>query len=299
MPFSPSARMLSKSLYIMPAVFVLLWSTGFIGAKMGLPYAEPMTFLAIRFAICAALVLALCLVTKTAWPERWQDWLHISLVGLMLHGGYLGGVFASIYHGTDAGVSALIVGIQPLIVAALAGIVLNEKISRRQWTGLGLGLVGVFLVVANKLNLGSGNLLSTSLSVIALFSISASTLYQKKYSSNMDIKSANFIQFLVAALFCWLMSLVFETGTVVWSGEFIFALLWLIFVLSLGAVTLLYLLLRRDGSANVASLFYLVPPCTAITAYFLFDETLAPVGIAGMIAAILGVALVNVPARKS
>lgn len=299
MSSAPANSILNKGLYVMPALFVLLWSTGFIGAKMGLPYAEPMTFLAIRFAICAAILLPLCMLTDTKWPARWQDWLHVSVVGLLLHGGYLGGVFASIYHGTDAGVSALIVGIQPLIVAALAGFVLNEKISRRQWFGLGLGLVGVFLVVVNKLNLGSGNLLSTSLSVVALFSISACTLYQKKYTSKMDIKSSNFIQFLVTALFCWMLSAALETGTVIWSAEFIFALGWLIIVLSLGAVTLLYLLLRRDGSTNVASLFYLVPPCTAITAYFLFDETLAPIGIAGMIAAIVGVALVNVPARKS
>lgn len=282
----------------MPAVFVLLWSTGFIGAKMGLPYSEPMTFLAIRFAICAAIILPLCLLTETKWPARWQDWVHVSMVGLLLHGGYLGGVFASIYHGTDAGVSALIVGIQPLMVAALVGIFLKEKISPRQWVGLGLGLMGVFLVVFNKLNLGSGNLLSTCLSIIALFSISACTLYQKKYSSQMDIKSSNFIQFVVAGLFFWILSAVLETGSVIWSAEFIFALTWLILVLSLGAVTLLYLLLRRDGTTNVASLFYLVPPCTAVVAYLLFDETLAPLGIVGMIIAILGVALVNVPSRK-
>lgn len=174
----------------MPAVFVLLWSTGFIGAKMGLPYSEPMTFLAIRFAICAAIILPLCLLTETKWPARWQDWVHVSMVGLLLHGGYLGGVFASIYHGTDAGVSALIVGIQPLMVAALVGIFLKEKISPRQWVGLGLGLMGVFLVVFNKLNLGSGNLLSTCLSIIALFSISACTLYQKNIHPKWISKAA-------------------------------------------------------------------------------------------------------------
>ena len=147
----------SLMLSSMPIVFVFLWSTGFIGAKLGLPYVEPMTFLAIRFAICTLIFLPFVLLTSTRWPERWQDWLHIGFSALLLHGGYLGFVFWAISLGVPAGTSALIVGIQPLIVAALAGVLLKENVNLRQWLGLLAGLGGVILVVADKLSLGEGS----------------------------------------------------------------------------------------------------------------------------------------------
>jgi drug/metabolite transporter (DMT)-like permease len=168
-------------LIAMPIVFVFLWSTGFIGAKLGLPYVEPLTFLATRFGICFLLMLPVIVFTKTIWPSRWQDFGHISISGLLMHGGYLGFVFLSIDQGVPAGISSLIVGIQPLIVAALAGMLLGEVVSRRQWIGLLLGLAGVFLVVLNKLSLGQGSTFGMSLSFIALFSIALGTLYQKKF----------------------------------------------------------------------------------------------------------------------
>lgn len=285
----------------MPAVFVFLWSTGFIGAKLGLPYVEPLTFLAIRFAICVVLLLPVVIFTRTHWPARLQDYGHLAVSGLLMHGGYLGFVFMSIYHGTPAGTSSLIVGIQPLIVAALAGAMLGEKVSLRQWTGLLLGLLGVFLVVYAKISIGEGSLFAMSLSFIALFSIAGGTLYQKKFCANMSMKSGNLIQFAVACLYFTLMSLIFETGHVVWSGELIFAMAWLVIVLSLGAVTLLYILLRNGAAANVSSLFYLTPPCTAVVAYFLFDETLGLLALIGMAVAVVGVALVNYkgPKRKA
>ena len=282
----------------MPFIFVFLWSTGFIGAKMGLPYIEPMTFLALRFGICVALMIPFVLITQTRWPLRPIDYFHIAVGGLLMHGGYLGFVFLSISKGTPAGISSLIVGIQPIIVAALAGMMLKENVSLQKWIGLLLGLVGVFLVVLNKLSIGEGTLFGMSLSFIALVSISAGTLYQKKFCAQMNIKSGNLIQFAVAGIYFYLMSLLFETGEVVWSGELIFALLWLVFILSLGAVTLLYMLLRRGAAANVSSLFYLTPPCTAIVAYFLFDETLGILALIGMVIAVVGVALVNYRFKK-
>lgn len=283
----------------MPVIFVFLWSTGFIGAKMGLPYVEPMTFLALRFGICVALMIPFVLMTQTRWPARAIDYFHISIGGLLMHGGYLGFVFLSISKGTPAGISSLIVGIQPLIVAALAGVLLKESVSLQKWVGLLLGLLGVFLVVFNKLSIGEGSLYGMSLSFIALISISAGTLYQKKFCSHMNIKSGNLIQFMVAGVYFYLMSLLFETGEVIWSGELVFALLWLVIILSLGAMTLLYILLRRGAAANVSSLFYLTPPCTAVVAYFLFDETLGALALIGMGLAVIGVALVNFRFNKA
>jgi drug/metabolite transporter (DMT)-like permease len=285
-------------LMAMPVVFVFLWSTGFIGAKLGLPYVEPLTFLAIRFGLCFVIMLPVIVLTKTVWPRRWQDFGHISISGLFMHGGYLGFVFLSIDQGVPAGISSLIVGIQPLIVAALAGILLGEVVSRRQWIGLLLGLIGVFLVVLNKLSLGQGTSFGMSLSFVALFSIAIGTLYQKKFCSQMNLKSGNFIQYIAAGLYFYAMSLIFEERTIIWSGELVFAMGWLVIVLSFGAVTLLYMLLRTGAAANVSSLFYLTPPCTAIVAYFLFDETLGPISLIGMAVAVIGVALVNYKSAK-
>lgn len=284
---------------MMPVVFVFLWSTGFIGAKLGLPYIEPLRFLATRFLICVVLMIPVVLFTRTYWPRRWQDYGHISVSGLFMHGGYLGFVFMSINNGTPAGISSLIVGIQPLIVAALAGVLLKETVSLRQWSGLLLGLAGVFLVVYDKLSIGEGTSFGMGLSFIALFSISIGTLYQKKYCVNMNLKSGNLIQFAVAGVYFYLMSFLFEEGTIVWSGQLIFALGWLVIVLSLGAVTLLYILLRNGAAANVSSLFYLTPPCTAIVAWFLFKEELGIMSLFGMAVAVVGVALVNYKGAKA
>jgi drug/metabolite transporter (DMT)-like permease len=295
---SPAQAQKSSYLLVMPVVFVFLWSTGFIGAKLGLPYIEPMTFLALRFGICFFLLLPLVLLTKTRWPRRWQDYGHISISALLVHGGYLGGVFVSISHGVPAGTSSLIVGIQPLIVAALAGFLLKEIVSSRQWIGLSLGLIGVFLVVSNKLSLGEGSDFGMAMSFAALFSIAFGVLYQKKYCANMDLKSGSLIQFVAAGAYFYLMSLLFETGSINWSGELVFALAWLVIVLSFGAVTLMYILLRNGAAANVSSLFYLTPPCTAVVAYFLFDETLGTLSLLGMGVAVVGVALVNYKPRK-
>lgn len=283
---------------VMPILFVFLWSTGFIGAKLGLPYIEPMTFLAIRFVACSLLFLPLVLLTTTRWPTSWRQAGHIGFAGLLMHGGYLGSIFWAISLGVSAGTAALIAGIQPLIVAALAGIVLKENVSLRQWIGLLAGMLGVFLVVSNKLSLSEGSLFGFGLCFFALFCMSIGTLYQKKYCSDMSLKSGNFIQFIVASLYFILLSFIMEEQAITWTGELVFALVWLVFVLSLGAVSLLYILLRKGAASSVSSLFFLVPPCTAIVAFILFDETLSGNSLIGMVVAILGVALVNFPIRK-
>jgi drug/metabolite transporter (DMT)-like permease len=289
----------SWAIAAMPGVFVLLWSTGFIGAKFGLPYAEPMTFLVLRFAIVTVLLCVFAGLTSAPWPKSWREAGHIAMAGLLLQAVYLGGVFASIYHGVPAGISALIVGIQPLLVAAAAGPVLGETVTRRQWLGLVLGLGGVILVVWTKLGIGIGTPWGYALSVIALIGITVGTLYQKRYCPGIDLRSGTAIQFAATTVVLVPFALLFETRQVQWTGEFLFALGWLCIVLSLGAITLLFLLIRRGAASKVSSLFFLVPPCTALVAWPLFGEQLSILALIGMAATMLGVALVNIAPKKA
>ncbi len=282
-----------------PGLFVLLWSTGFIGAKLGLPYAEPFTFLALRYALVSCVLFMVLLVAGSSWPRSAADVLHTVVAGLLLHGVYLGGVFSSIHLGLEAGVSALIVGIQPLLTAALAAPFLNERVNRIQVAGLLLGLGGVVLVVWQKLHLGTGTSWSIGLSVLALFGITLGTLYQKRYCGGVSLVSGNLIQFSATGITMGLLAFAFESRNVVWSAEFVFALGWLVLVLSLGAISLLYILIRNGAAARVASLFYLVPPVTALVAWQLFDERLSMLALAGMVIAVAGVALVNFSERAN
>jgi len=282
-----------------PALFVLLWSTGFIGAKLGLPYAEPFTFLALRYALVSGVLLVVMLVAGSPWPRSRADWVHAVISGLLLHGVYLGGVFSSIQLGLEAGLSALIVGVQPLLTAALALPLLGERVNRIQMAGLILGLGGVALVVWQKLHLAVGTLSSVGLSVLALGGITLGTLYQKRYCGDVSLVSGNLIQFASAGATMALLALAFESANVVWSVEFVFALGWLVLVLSLGAISLLYVLIRNGAAARVASLFYLVPPVTALLAWQLFDERLSALAVAGMLIAVAGVALVNFGERAN
>lgn len=277
----------------MPALFVLLWSTGFIGAKLGLPHAEPATFLLLRFLVVIAVLVVAALIAGAPWPKTWQVTGNIAVAGMLIHGVYLGGVFAAIDHGVPAGVAALIVGLQPLLTAVAAGPYLGERVTGRQWLGLAIGLAGVTLVVAEKLELRAEDLTGVAFAVAALLGITVGTLFQKRHGGAMDLRTGAATQFAAAAVLMAVAALAFETMTVTWTGEFVFALLWLCFVLSLGAITLLYLLIRRGAAAKVASLFYLVPPVTATFAFFLFGETLGPAAIFGMALAVAGVALVT------
>ncbi len=294
---APSRRKLLTA--AAPAVFVLLWSTGFIGAKLGLPYAEPLTFLALRYALVSGVLLLVLIAAGSPWPRSRADVVHTVVAGLLLHGVYLGGVFSSIHLGLEAGVSALIVGVQPLLTAALAGPLLNERVNRTQLAGLMLGLGGVALVVWHKLHLGTGTFASIGLSVLALFGITLGTLYQKRFLSGVSLVSGNLIQFASAGIAMGLLALALESRQVVWSAQFLFALGWLVLVLSLGAITLLYVLIRRGAAARVASLFYLVPPVTALLAWQLFDERLSALALLGMGIAVAGVALVNFSERAN
>jgi len=276
-----------------PALFVVLWSTGFIGARLGLPHAGPLTFLALRYGLAAGLLVLVALATRASWPRRPAEIGHYAVAGLLVHGVYLGGVFIGISLGVEAGVSALIVGLQPLLTAALARVSLGERVAPRQWVGLGLGLLGVALVLARKLGQGPGDALGGLACIAALFGITLGTLYQKRFCAGMDLRTGSVVQFIAAGLVTAPLALLFEGFRVAWTGEFVFALLWLVLVLSLGAVSLLYVLIRRGAAAEVASLFFLVPPCTALIAWPLFGERLGPLALIGMALTAAGVALAS------
>ena len=386
-----------------PLLFVLLWSTGFIGARYGLPYAEPLSFLCLRYGLVIVLMGAVALATRAPWPQTPRQWLHIGLTGLLVHGVYLGGVFTAISHGLPAGiaalvvglqplltalgaglllgekvrprqwgglvlglagvalvvshkvvgaagtpqlaamlgpvllalamrapwpasprdaihigvtgllvqalylggvfmsihrglpagVSALVVGMQPLLTAALAGVLLGERVSARQWTGLALGFGGVALVVGSKANVDGvdGDALIHMLipALAALLGITAGTLYQKRYCPRFDLRTGSVLQFLPSLALTALIASQTETMVITWTDDFVFALGWLVLVLSVGAISLLNLLIRSGSAVNVASLFYLTPPTTALIAWAMFGETLSALALAGMALAVSGV----------
>ncbi|WP_287365825.1 DMT family transporter [Thauera sp.] len=278
---------------VTPLLFVLLWSTGFIGAKFGLPYAEPLTFLSTRYVLVIALMTLLALAMRAPWPASPREAFHIGVTGLLVHALYLGGVFMSIHRGLPAGVSALVVGMQPLLTAAAAGLLLGERVSRWQWLGLAMGFAGVGLVVGSKATIDAaalaelGHMLAPALA--ALVGITAGTLYQKRFCPRFDLRTGSVVQFVPSLAVTALLASQTETMEIAWDGEFVFALLWLVLVLSLGAISLLNLLIRSGSAVNVASLFYLTPPTTALIAWAMFGETLSALAVAGMAIAVAGV----------
>lgn len=276
----------------MPWTFVFLWSTGFIGAKLGLPYAPPVTFLLLRFAFVLALMLPIALLARARWPGSPSEVAHIAAAGVLLHGGYLGGVFSAIHSGMSAGLAALIVGLQPVLTAVAVAPILHERVTARQWLGLALGFGGVALVVAQRATLAGLTPFGAAMILLALASITAGTVYQKRFCGAFDLRAGSVIQFVAAGAVLAPFALAFEREPVRWTGEFLFAIAWLVLVLSIGAISLLTLLIRRGAATKVASLFYLVPPFTAVIAFLLFDERLSAPGVAGFALAVIGVALV-------
>jgi drug/metabolite transporter (DMT)-like permease len=273
-----------------PLLFVVLWSTGFIGARLGLPHAPPLVFLVIRYVAVIALMTAIALATRAPWPRGVGAWYRIGVAGLLVHGVYLGGVFIAISRGLPAGVTSLVVGLQPLLTAVVAGALMKEPVSARQWSGLGLGFVGVGLVVFGKLGTGFG-LDALWPAVGALAGITAGTIWQKRWCPSFDWRTGAVAQFVPTAIATALVAAFTEPFVVAWTGDFVFALAWLVLVLSIGAITLLNVLIRGGSVVNVASLFYLVPPCTALVAWALFHETFSGLALVGMALAVWGVSL--------
>lgn len=275
-----------------PVMFVLLWSTGFIGAKYGLPYIEPFTFLTLRMSFVVVLHLLVVWLWTVRWPTA-AEARHSVITGLLVHGVYLGGVFLAIKQGVPAGLSALIPGLQPILMSTIANRWLGERVSAMQWAGLALGLFGVALVLHDRGMIGSGTPLGWAASFASLIGITLGTLYQKRHNSNIDWRSGNLVQYVAAGVFFALIAFTFETRAVQWTGEFVFALAWLVLVMSFGAVGLMYWLIRHSSAASFGSLLYLVPASTAVIAYFLFGERLDVVSIIGMIICATGVFLVS------
>ena len=275
------------------AVFVLFWSTGFVAAKFGFPYAEPFTFLGTRFVIASTLLFALCFALRAKWPRRLRDYGHISVTGFLVGSIYLIGVYYGVFLGVSIGVMALIVGLQPLITGALAGPFLRESVSRRQWVGLALGFGGLSLVVAEKIALGEAVWFGYVLGLMGLVAITAGTLYQKKFCANFDLRTTVAIQNGVSCVLMLALASMFESMEVSWTGEYLFALLWSAVVLSVVAMMVFYYLVARGAATKVTSLIYLSPPTTAAMGWLVFDETLAALAIAGMGVAMVGVAMVS------
>lgn len=277
-----------------PWIFVFLWSTGFIGAKYGLPYIEPFTFLAVRFSIVIVICIVLCYLLRASWPSNPREIGHIAVSGLLIHAVYLGGVFMAISLGMPSGITSLVVGLQPLVAAVLSQPFLGEKVVGKQWLGFLLGFIGVALVVGDKIAAPGQGLSAAALAaaIIALIGTSFGTLYQRRFCSNMQLVPGTTIQYIAACLAMWVCALLFETRQITWNSELIFAMLWLVIALSIGAILLLMWLISQNSAARVSSLFYLVPPATALEAFILFNERLSPMAIVGMIITIVAVALV-------
>ena len=289
----------------MPAVFVLIWSTGFVVAKFGLPFAPPLTFLAIRYFFSIICFLVWIALVRAAWPRRGPQWMHLGVTGVLMHAGYLGGVWSAVKGGMGSGLAALIVGLQPVLTALWVSWMASgnsgsagdadqsgQKVTPRQWLGLALGLGGLLLVVSRKFGTGHEvTALTLAAIVLALFSITAGTLYQKHFVQPTDVRTANVIQLGAALLFTLPLTFL-ESEVITWNPHFIGAMAWSVLVLTLGGSSLLYLLIQRGAATAVTSLLYLVPPTTALMAWALFDELITTSTVMGTVITAIGVSLV-------
>ena len=282
----------------MPVVFVLIWSTGFIVARYGMPFSPPMKFLSVRFVLSILCFLPWIVLAKVPWPQSRMQWLHLAVTGVLMHACYLGGVWAAVKAGMGSGLTALIVGLQPVLTAlwlssmARENRLENSQVSARQWVGLTLGLVGLVMVVSRKFGAGGeAHWQSMALAIGALLGITVGTLYQKRFVGPCDVRTANVVQ-LGAALAVTLPLTLLEAAPVQWNPQLMGAMAWSVLALTLGGSSLLYLLIQRGAAASVASLMYLVPPVTALLAWLLFSEPVTLLTMLGTVVTAVGVSLV-------
>lgn len=278
---------------IAPFVFVCLWATGFIGARLGLPYSEAGTFLSLRFALAFVLLSLIAAIFKAPWPG-FRSAYHSVLVGFFIHGSYLGPIFWVIDQGMPAGVSAVIVGLQPLVVAFIAAIWLNEIITPRHWVGLVLGVLGVYLVLYPGMDIANSGVNTTTILValVGMLAASIGTVLQKSIGATTDLRAGTALQYLGAFIPVFILALASETGQIDWTLEMTFAMVWSIFILSFIAIFLLMWLIQEGSVSKVASLFFLVPAVTSIIAYFMFGDRLIPIQLAGIVLSAAAVGLV-------
>jgi drug/metabolite transporter (DMT)-like permease len=280
---------------VAPVVFVFLWSTGYIGAKYGLSYAPPFTFLLVRMILASLALLMIARVTKTSFPKSWLEVRHAAVAGLLLHAGYLGGLFAGIHLGISAGISSIIVNLQPVLVSGLAAKVLGETLTKRQWFGLLLGFAGVLLAVGEKFLVASQNPVNPwgiVACVAALLSSTVGTIYQKRHAAQIPLVTGTIVQYLASGAVFAALAFTLEPVQIQWTAQFVFALSWFVLVISVGAILLLMWLIRQTSASSVSSLFYLVAPLTAFQAYVLFGEQLGITALVGLVLCGFAVALV-------
>ena len=274
----------------MPVVFVLIWSTGFIVARLGMPHSPPMKFLALRYVLSVLCFAVWAVSARVAWPRDRRQFRHLAITGVLIHAGYLGGVWTAVKLGMGAGLVALLVSLQPVLTAIWVSS-WGGRVTARQWAGLGLGFGGLALVVWHKLGLGEIHPANLACAAVALVSITVGTLYQKRFVAPCDVRTAGLVQ-LAAAFVVTLPLALFETEPMQWGGELIGALAWSVLALTLGGSSLLYLLIQRGAATAVTTLLYLVPPCTALMAWLLFAEPITALTLAGMALTAFGVSLV-------
>lgn len=275
-----------------PILFVLLWATGFIGAGLAMPYAEPFTFMTVRFFIVAAILGIWALLSRATWPTK-AALLHAMIAGCLIHGIYLSAIFWAVHNGLPAGMSGLVAGLQPMMITVIAALLLRERPRAQQILGLVIGFIGVAMVVWPKfsLNTEGTNPVTLMAAFIGVLAISLGTVWQKRFGGAVDLKTSTTVQYLAAGALTGIAALLFETQQIIFSPQLIFAMVWLVLVLSIGAILALLVMIREGAVSKVASLFYLVPGAAAIMAYFLFGETLSLIQIGGMLVTTLGVAL--------
>jgi drug/metabolite transporter (DMT)-like permease len=274
-----------------PAVFVVLWSTGFVATKYVVNNADPLSYLAVRMALVVGVMGIIVAVTRPKWPDG-IGIFHSAVAGILVHGFYLGGTAVAIAHSIPAGLSALIPGLQPILTSTLANRWLGERVTPLQWGGLLLGLAGVVLILHNRPMTGEAGF-GWLASGVSLVSITLGTLYQRRYCNQIDWRAGNLVQYIAVTIFFAIGAFLFENNVVHWTTEFVLALAWLVIVLSIGSIGLLYWLIRHQAATSVASLFYLVPAVTSLMAFVLFGERLDAVAITGMAACAAAVFLVN------
>ena len=279
----------------LPGVFIFIWASGFVAAKYGLPSAEPLTFLSMRYLGVVILMLTLALVMRAPWPAR-QEWLPIAIAGVLMQAVYLGGIWCAVKLGMPAGMAALIANTQPILTAVM-GPIIGERIRGKQWLGLAFGIAGVGLVVANKISVVHLSLASVALAIMALLAMTSGTIYQKKTCPSFDVRTGQVIQFGASLLVTIPLALLLETQTVLWTPHFFIAMAWSIFILSGVGISVLYVLIRHGEATKVTSYMYLVPAVTALMAWLMFGEKFTLTAVVGMAIALMGVALVVRPAR--
>lgn len=282
-----------------PGLFVLFWASGFPITKLGLEFTQPFTMLAIRSAMTVALMLVVICFVRSRWPRTWREAGHIAVSGFLLQSAYLGAMFIALDQGVSQGVAALVAGMQPLLTAAIVGRFLGERVTPRQWLGFVLGFAGLGLVMSERITLGTATVLGFAVIALTPIFITAGSLYQKRFCADMDLRTGMIIQHTVAGLSNFAMASVLEAQTVEWTAELFFVLIWLVLVLSFGAVNLYYILLRRGEAARVSSLFFLTPPSAAVLGYFTYGEAFGMTAMIGFAVSVAGVALVTVRSKAA